>query len=557
MKPSTRWALILALAVLGVFLVFRRSNTQRNAPAGKGVEFQGGKTKSRNSLVSSTSSSSSDNACFTARRILFLTNSNPHPLSPRINALVAEGLRSFPAIDSVETAPRIPSQWSESPDLFLQIDLEEVTEEGIIARSLKGRVTASLSGAPWQSHHHTQSRGTPPLVQFRWRTTLDHESDFSGIRSDRYGDPARSIAGELLKGITNQLSDLAKNFPPLPELPKEFYGPYEPVEDFPLLKVLNATRAYSYAGLFTRNETFWKFQVPPDPVPQLQRIIDQLEPTPWKLDSSSLTNTPDFYLRFRQKDAELEIFRLRPERINPIGPVPTEPIEFIVHYQKSFSDPEREAALEKLFTANASLETLLPFQNSFFAKQRERYYALLEKSPASSPRGYLQMADVYLRRMETNAALGVLLRAKALQATLDSPDLTSEIDTIAKKISPKEKLTLNVSPEIYRDLGFVEITNTAQSFELEIPFGQPVLMFSDDGRGPQTFCLKIGSPQKGSYPWSVIRSMEHSRSSSSSQFTLPPSGEWRQTFTFENRTLDITARLTPEKNGFRYQIETK
>ncbi|MEO5802145.1 MAG: hypothetical protein ABIR24_01340, partial [Verrucomicrobiota bacterium] len=376
--------------------------------------------------------------------------------------------------------------------------------------------------------------------------------------TDRYKDSARDIAEQLLKGMTNEMSKLARKYPALPELPREFYGTYEPVFDFDFLKEMKAKRAYSYHGLFTHNETFWKFETATNPVPQLQQIIEQLKAAKWLVETSSLTNTFDYYLRLHRGDAGLEIFRPERERMDLASLEKKEnTLDFIVHYERPFSDAEREAALEKLFAANAPLETLLPFQNSFFPKQRDRYYALLEKTPATSPRSYLLLAEHYQQRHDTNAALKMLLRAKALRASLDSSDLDSQIDTLAKKISPKEKLKLEVTPELYREFGFLEITNAPQTFEMERAFGQPVLLFLNGKRGLETFCLTISPPRKGIYPWCMIETQGYGRSSMQSEFTLPAKKDWQQSFSFNDQTLIFTATLLPDGKRFKYRIETK
>ena len=51
------------------------------------------------------------------------------------------------------------------------------------------------------------------------------------------------------------------------------------------------------------------------------------------MESPNLTNTQDYYLQFQQKDAELEIFRLRPERMDVAGLGKVDSAwDFIVHY---------------------------------------------------------------------------------------------------------------------------------------------------------------------------------------------------------------------------------
>ena len=557
MKRSTKIGLVIALSLVGLVLIARLLGIGFGSKANGGAffNFNVGKTESRSNTSSSSTSSSSDNSGFNSRRVFFV-NGSAHRLSQRIGTLVAQRLKDSPQIErfDLEKSPAILLEGAESPDLFLRINLTELKEEGIFPSSLKATVTASIGSAPWQSSYYSQSSTTPPLVHFTWNATLEHETTFSGIRSDHYAAAAQNIADELTKGISNQLSALSAKYTPLPELPRDFYGPYQPVGDFDFLKEFKARRAYSYYGLLTHNETFWRFQTATNPVPQLQRIISQLEAAQWKLSTASLTNTEDYQVRFRQDDVELEIFRLRADRTDlPLSGKKESATEFVVHYRKPFSQTELEAALEKLFVEHTSIETLLPFQHSFSAKQREKFYALLEKTPTASPRATIQLAENYLHRKETNAAVNMLVRAKAMTTTLnDYSALESDIETMAKKISPKQKLKLEVTPETYRDLGFLEITNAPQMFELERDPGQPVLLFTIGERGPEAFCFTIRPPQKGSYPWTMIESREGVRSSMSSSFTVPVKGNWEQSFTFEKHSLKVA--VLPLHDGKRIKV---
>ena len=235
---------------------------------------------------------------------------------------------------------------------------------------------------------------------------------------------------------------------------------------------------------------------------------------------------------------------------------PEADLQFVVHYRKPFSRAEREAALESLFVGQSPIETLLPFQNSFSPAQRERFYAMVEKFPAASPRTCVQIAEVYLQRQQTNAALNLLLCAKALAFTLnDSSTLASSIEALAKKISPQHPLKLEVTPEICRQLGFLEITNAAPTFERECALGEPLLIFSFGEHGLETFSLTIRPPQKGVYPWTQTMSREGSQSTTSSSFSLPGEGNWQQTFAFNQLSLKVTALPLADQKGFRLTLQ--
>jgi hypothetical protein len=557
MKRFAKIGLGLAFVLVGLFLAMRLLEFASGfkTTAESDVSLNVGKTESRSNVSSSTTTVSSDNSGFNSRRVLFI-NGSTHPFSQRIGNLVVERLKNFPQIEQVEVANSRTNLFdgAEAPDLFLRMELVELKEGGVLTRSLQATLTASLGNAPWKSSHDTSDATSPPLVKFAWNATVENETTFSGIRTDRYAAAVENIADELTKGVSNQLQSLSAKFPPLPALPLEFYGPYQPVSDFDFLKEVLAQRMDSYHGLLTHNETFWKFETTTNPLPQLQRIISLMEAAQWKGEYRDLTNTYDHYLSFRRDGEELEIFRQRDETAHfSLQEKPPTPLQFIAHYRKPFTKTEREAALEMLFAQPNSLENLLPFQNLFSSGQRERFYALLEKTPVASPRACLQLAEHYLHRKQTNDAVNMLIRAKALTATLnDYSTVESDIAAMAKKISPKKTLKLEVTPDAYRDLGFLEITNGPQTFELERAPGQPVLLFTTGVRGPVAFCLNIRPPQKDSYPWMLIESREGSRTSSSSNFTVPGSGKWEHSFTYDKLTLKFSAQ--PQPVGKRIKI---
>jgi hypothetical protein len=559
-KRSTKIGLVVAFTLVGLIVTARFLGIGSGAESAGGglLNFNVGKTESRNNSSSSSTSSSTTSSGFNARHVFFF-NESAHPLSQRISALVVQGLKESPQVERIDLkkSSQVLSEGMESPDLFVRINLVDLKESGLFSSTIKATVTASISDAPWKSSLYSRSSVSPPLVEFNWNSTVENETIFSGVRSDHYGDVAQSIANELTKGISNQISQLSEKFSPLPELPRVFFGPYEPVADFDFLKAFKAHRDYSYSGLLTHNETFWRFQSGSEPRALLQTAINRMEALNWKLLTASLTNTEDFQVRFQQAGAELQIFRLREDRamFSP-GETKVSPMEFVVHYRKPFSQKELEAALGKLFAGNPSIETLLPFRDSFSAEQREKFYALLEKTPTASPHAYLQMAESYLNRKQTNAALNLLLRTKAMTATLiNYSTLESDIDAMATRISPKQKL--EVTPETYREIGFLEITNGQQTLEMELDSGQPILLFTAGQRGAKTFSLTIRPAQKGVHAWAELQTEPGMRSTTSSSFPVPASGSWRQTFRLEKFSLKVEVFIPNDGKRMRCTVQTE
>jgi hypothetical protein len=154
-------------------------------------------------------------------------------------------------------------------------------------------------------------------------------------------------------------------------------------------------------------------------------------------------------------------------------------LEFIVCHHKPLSRTERARALELLLEQKPwDFETLLPFVHSFEVEQRRRFFERLAQTGSSSPKGCVQLADLFLDQGRTNDAKHQLLKAHALSATRpDSQTLKRHIEDLAGKIQPQSRLELEYTPEICRELGFIEIETVTQPMEFTRGFGEPLAFF--------------------------------------------------------------------------------
>lgn len=557
MKSPVKIGLFAAVGLVVIAAAIHLLQIGSETYSSPGASLQVGKTETRSNSSSTSSSCSSENSTFSARRVLFFSD-NPHPLCRKIVAHLNQRLKESPLVGQLEFTDRpfISTNGGPAPDLFLTVNLARLKHDGLVSSTLNAVVTASLGNDPWQSIHHSRDDGTPPSVSFQWQSTMDTESTFTGFRTDRYADMARSIADDLAKSINKQIEELSGKYPAMPELPAEFFGPYQPVSDFSCLNELSARRVASYCGLFTHNETFWRFQAPTNPVPLLENIVKELTAGGWKFNDIQLTNTQDYRLDGRKGDVSLEIFRQRDERMSlSFGEPGPDHFDFIARYRQPFSRAEREAAMEKLFAGDPSVERMLPFSHSFTGDQRKRFFELVEKSPVTSPQACLQLADQYVSQKRTNDAIHLLLRAKALAATVkDTAALESRISDLAKKISPKKDLKLTVTSEICRELGFIEATNLTQTIEQTRSYGQPLVFFGEGKRGVRITAFVVGVPQKDNYPWLRLEAEEGMKSSSSSSFPANSKGGWQQTFIDDGLQVNVSAVPLPDQKKVKFTV---
>jgi len=557
LKPLVKIGLLVGVGVLIVVLAIHFFGSSSKAGDDSTAMLNIGKTETHSNMSSTSASSSSDNSTFSARRVLLFSD-NPHPLCRKIVAALEKRLKDSPFIEQLQLTdqPYINTNGGPAPDLFLTVDLAELEQSCIFSATMKALVTASLGNAPWQSSYYTSDATTAPMVAFEWKASIDSQTIFTGIRTDRYADAARSIADDLAKNILKQIEDFSDKYPPLPELPPEFYGPYQPVADLDCLKEFHARRVGSLSGLFTHNETFWSFPTVTNPVPQLERIVGQLEAAGWKIADNQMTNSWDNRIEANNGDARLEIFRQRNERMSlSHSDKPPAHFDFVAHYRKPFTAGERKRALEKLLTTPANVEALLPFVNAFTKEQRGRFYELAEKSPVTSPQACLQLAQYYQTQRRTNDAMHQLLRTKALAATLKDPtSLDSSIEAEVKTISPKNEIKMEITPDLCRELGFLELTNLTQTIEQSRGFGQPLIFFGPGNRGVKISAFTVSTPQKGAYPWLFVGAEDGMRSTSSSSFIPNNEGEWQTSVSFDKKTLSLIVVPASDKKQVKFTI---
>jgi hypothetical protein len=465
---------LTALVVAFLLLRFVSENTRSSERIPK---LEVGKTETRSSMTSGQSTSAPEYATFNSGRVLLLSD-NPHPFCRKIVDRLEQQPKESPHIQAVErlNEPFTITQRDGAPNLFLRVDLVSAKGSGVLPSTFKSVVTASLGNTPWFDTMNIRDESSAPVVSIEWNATVDSESTFLGLTTDRYEKAAHDIAQSLAKSMTENLAKLSEEHPPLPSLPAEFFGPYEPVADFDWLSTVSARRSASYCGLFTHNETYWRFQTSTNPGPVLEQIAQSLSRAGWDIQPRDHTETPFPLLEARQGEARVTISRRSMLNAHISDP---QHLEFIVCYRKPLSRTERAQALELLLDRKPwDFETLLPFVHSFEVEQRRRFFERLAQTGSSSPKGCVQLADLFLDQGRTNDAKHQLLKAHALSATRpESQTLKRHIEDLAGKIQPQSRLELEYTPEICRELGFIEIEKVTQPMEFTRGFGEPLAFF--------------------------------------------------------------------------------
>jgi len=558
------WALIGVTVLAGAFLVLRF--VSENTRGSEGIpKLQVGKTETRSSMTSGHSSKAPKYATFNSGRVLLLSD-NPHPFCRKIVDRLEQRLKESPHIRAVErlNEPVTITQRDGAPDLFLRVDLVSAKGSGVLPSTFKSVVTATLGNTPWFDTLHMRDGSSAPVVSIEWNATVDSESAFLGLTTDRYEEAAHDIAHSLAKSMTEKLAELSEEHPPLPSLPVEFFGPYEPVADFDWLSTVSARRSTSYCGLFTHNETYWRFQTSTNPGPTLKQIAQSLQGAGWEVQPRDPNSALAQRLEARQGDAWVTIFpKFRTHTLLDDDSSDPQPLEFIVCHHKPLSRTERAPALELLLNRTPwDSEALLPFVHSFEVEQRLRFFERLAQTGSSSPKGCVQLADLFLDQGRTNDARHQLLKAQALSATRpDSETLKRHIEDLADKIQPQSRLELEYTPEICRELGFVEIEKVTQPLEFTRPFGQPLAFFkrfSNPVEPPHTairiVALTVNAPAKGFHGYTLRRSEPGVRSCDSGDCFRQVGEVFTRTIGAGDQAVTVQAELLSDAKGAKFTV---
>ena len=552
-----RWIAAIGALLVAAFLLLRWATERSPDPAGF-PHLKAGKTETRSGVSSGESSSAPAHATFSSDRVVLFSD-NPHPFCRKIVARLEQRLKDCPHIRSVVRVdqPFTITSRDAAPDLFVTVDLAMARRSGILASTFQSVVTASLGSTPWFDTTHTRVEGVSPAVSLEWRATVDSESTFTGVSSDRYAEVASDIAEKLATSMIQIIEKMNDTYPRLPALPAEFFGSYDPVADFDWMSAFSARRMASYCGLFTHNETFWRLELPADPVPALEQVARSLKSAGWEVDPLELTIPLKPRMEARLGDGRITLFKSH-KRDHPLDAPATnqEPVEFIVHHRKPLSRIERTRALELLLSQDASDPAdRLPFESSFTPDQRTRFFAALEKNGSRLPQGCLELARRFLDQGRTNEAAHQLLRTHALSATRsDADSLREDIRRLAKRISPGAPLNLGYTPEICRELGFIEIPQVAHPMEFTRRLGEPLVLFGPFNDRIRITALTVRALGKGDYSVEDRHAERDMNGTGSSGFTNQKNASLERTVSGGGRAVTVRHEILPDSSGVKFTV---
>ena len=201
---------------------------------GANFQAQFGTIAASNSMFTGSGESNSDHARLACRRIL-VRNKSDHLLAKRVAGDFLEALKKLRFVDEIDYLPagQNPRPGGLSPDVFITLSLDDLSESGLVNQVVDAQVAVTISTA---SGSDTHDRAVPPTFEFQWTSNLLHHSTTYEVASSaaKYKLVADDIAKQIGPAVVKQLGDWRDKYGLLPPLPAEFYPEYQAPPELPL-----------------------------------------------------------------------------------------------------------------------------------------------------------------------------------------------------------------------------------------------------------------------------------------------------------------------------------
>lgn len=550
-RPARRWLKPLGYVLLAVLVVFValwfgpspnvpeepirmvRDASGRLVPteeqeAGGGLSFEAqvGTIKARNSFSSTHSSSRSSNPRFACRRVAVF-NLSDHLLVERAGGLLLDRLKQLNCIDQLDYYPagHTTEAGQLAPDITITLALDRIAHRGVVGQDLEADITVTAGRGYVRGNTHYHDGLGPPAVMFSWRGHLEHRSTVLGVSSSaaKYKLAAQNIAEQISDSLTKMFEEYLEKDGPMPELPEMFYPAYRRPPPMPWLDAYAAERVTGYHGLLTRNDSTWRLTTDREPRDLFMDVHKHLTAAGWKGGSNVAEQEAPTHLRMTRDAAVVEVFvkqrRMRSRTLTTTtdAEAPRERT-FYVRYLDRMTRDEVGSAVEQAFDAQLPIDLLVLFERSWSKPQQRRALELFEANPPKDARSWLTAARTHQRLKQDDQARRAVLKAKAMLRTVaQGNDLDSELKNLAKKLGDQKLVDRPADPELFRELGFIEVGPLADVPEIEMGVGEPAHFFAVDAKGElRTISIRVTRAAAGNgstaYCMAYVDSTENSRS---------------------------------------------
>lgn len=473
------------------FTLGANETSAKNTPADRSpfeITSHAGILRANNNLSTTTSSSHSQNACFSDHSIVLWCEQG-HPLLDRVALLLQQELYQQSPSRRVTYVPwtKHLSTLAELPEIFITLTLVDIDEaRSPLGRKLNASIACEAGTSPYPGNHYINYSNEPPRLMFHINSQLHHSSELTGLesRSARYAQQAQNIAEEFTKTLTEQFKKWTDQYGQLPLLPDFLYQETQGPPDIPFLQEDSTHCILSSGGLLTNNRTTWTFKDDRPTPAVLIECRDQLKELGFKGGDSIDPNAdpPSEHLAMDRGEEHISISRRQQHRMDMVHGIPAldqrPPRPFIVHYLSLFTPEQLTQAYRQLLEAEVDIETILLFEPQIHDPElREHLLALLEQHPTSTMRGYLALARLYQKEDRLDQAIEAFMLARVLtRAEREHSPETDQFKRLAKQLGDESLVKRTIDKDYFLKAGFFDLTDLSQTMTLEQSIHDPLLL---------------------------------------------------------------------------------
>jgi hypothetical protein len=482
------------------------------AVEGGGLSFaaSAGALKSNSSRSTVSSTSSSEPSWFRGRT-LSIINRSDHLLLNRVGEALLETLKQEPDFDQIDYFPfgHRPAHGALAPDLIVTLDLASIDESGLVGRDLKANVSMTAGTSYAASNHSVTTTYTPPFLQSRSQTMLEHESSLLGVESAgaRYSMQGKDIGQDLGKQLIGELKKLREEHAAPPELPASMVGEFHETPEFKFVAELGAQVLSSVHDVMIHNETFWQLAQPTDAVAALTQIHQELTEAGWKGSNNEIQDQSP-RLAMSKGDQAIECFvEGAGTYLSSDGKDPRKAKPVIVRYTESMARPGMISWFDELLNApQPDVGLLLDLRRFGESDQQQRVLDLAKENPPRTATAWLALSEHYERSGDRDGAVRALQCAQACLQLEPQSKHDSTVQSRAKKLEVKPEELKVIDASIWDALGIPRLTEAEPTASVEFGSGDAGVFQLGDGDDWIVVGVRVKPASPGKYHLTTFES---------------------------------------------------
>lgn len=440
-----------------------------------GLDYQAGKIESQSNSAFSTSSSTSRNNRFAARRIAIM-QADEHPALELVVDQLRKDLLELDYVDEVDVfvPEETPEFGGRLYDAYLTLSIVvDQDSKPLLGRDFKATVRLTAGTLPYKSHSSYTDSLSPPEVGYLINGEIEHTS-----RSTQIGTPYKLIADDIGKMVSDHLAKQYNDWYEAHGLdtdwPADLIGEYSDGAAIPWPEGVTMEKVVDGVGLMRPRHALWAIETN-DPQTLMHAFYQTYEQAGWRIGHGAVIEPREgiherFHFRVWNGDAHVvEVFEMR----DPLGErKPGEISRICVRYQHRFDQSQVQSVIDRLLEDGANIDVVGYLSDMMDSAQLERYYTALAASQPSDPAILVDMAKYSHGKGRSDEARQHLIRAKMLAARMNAAsDVTKSIKEAAVEagIEPIEEPPLtkaSLAAYGYKPLeGLVGVPLTVKIYE--------------------------------------------------------------------------------------------